>query len=137
MIASGIPLTVSMAILDDIDKFKSLALSFILSTDAEDQIEQTNNIVREIEIWSNANAANLMEFVPNQTILDNFRHCWISGMPLSEITNSEPNAAKISKDYYGYTLPWIIHAISQMFDSESEQIFIQAYSSIAMFVLTF
>lgn len=134
LIASGIPLTVSMAILDDIDKFKSLALSFILSTDAEDQIEQTNNIVREIEIWSNANAANLMEFVPNQTILDNFRHCWISGMPLSEITNSEPNAAKISKDYYGYTLPWIIHAISQMFDSESEQIFIQAYSSIAMFV---
>lgn len=134
LIASGIPLTVSMAILDDIDKFKSLALSFILSTDAEDQIEQTNNIVREIEIWSNANAANLMEFVPNQTILDNFRHCWISGMPLSEITNSEPNAAKISKDYYGYTLPWIIHAIFQMFDSESEQIFIQAYSSIAMFV---
>ena len=134
LIASGIPLTVSMAILDDIDKFKSLALSFILSTDAEDQIEQTNNIVREIEIWSNANAANLMEFVPSQTILDNFRHCWISGMPLSEIIKSEPNAAKISKDYYGYTLPWIIHAISQMFDSESEQIFIQAYSSIAMFV---
>lgn len=127
-------ITVSMAILDDIDKFKSLALSFILSTDAEDQIEQTNNIVREIEIWSNANAANLMEFVPSQTILDNFRHCWISGMPLSEIIKSEPNAAKISKDYYGYTLPWIIHAISQMFDSESEQIFIQAYSSIAMFV---
>lgn len=29
LIASGIPLTVSMAILDDIDKFKSLALSFI------------------------------------------------------------------------------------------------------------
>lgn len=75
-----------------------------------------------------------MEFVPSQTILDNFRHCWISGMPLSEIIKSEPNAAKISKDYYGYTLPWIIHAISQMFDSESEQIFIQAYSSIAMFV---
>ena len=104
MIASGIPLTVSMAILDDIDKFKSLALSFILSTDAEDQIEQTNNIVREIEIWSNANAANLMEFVPNQTILDNFRHCWISGMPLSEITNSEP-----SKNFKG--LLWIYIAL--------------------------
>lgn len=134
LIASGIPLTVSKAMLDDIDKFKSLAVSFMLSTDTEDQIEQINNIVREIEIWSNINAANLMESVPDQNVLDKFRHCWISGLPLSEIVKSEPQADKISKDYYGFSLPWIIHAISQMFDSESEQVFTQAYASIAMFV---
>lgn len=134
LISSGIPLTVSKAMLDDIDKFKSLAVSFMLSTDTEDQIEQINNIVREIEIWSNINAANLMESVPDQGVLDNFRYCWISGLPLSAIVKSEPQADKISKDYYGFSLPWIIHAISQMFDSESEQVFTQAYASIAMFV---
>lgn len=134
LIASGIPLTVSKAMLDDIDKFKSLAVSFMLSTDTEDQIEQINNIVREIEIWSNSNAANLMESVPDQGVLDNFRYCWISGLPLSAIVKSEPQADKFSKDYYGFSLPWIIHAISQMFDSESEQVFTQAYASIAMFV---
>lgn len=134
LIASGIPLTVSKAMLDDIDKFKSLAVSFMLSTDTEDQIEQINNIVREIEIWSNINAANLMESAPDQNVLDKFRHCWISGLPLSVIVKSEPQADKISKDYYGFSLPWIIHAISQMFDSESEQVFTQAYASIAMFV---
>ncbi len=134
LIASGIPLTVSKAMLDDIDKFKSLAVSFMLSTDTEDQIEQINKIVREIEIWSNINAANLMESVPDQGVLDNFRYCWISGLPLSAIVKSEPQADKISKDYYGFSLPWIIHAISQMFDSESEQVFTQAYASIAMFV---
>ncbi|MCI9576710.1 MAG: hypothetical protein HFJ84_08645 [Clostridiales bacterium] len=134
LIASGIPLTVSKAMLDDIDKFKSLALSFMLSTTTEDQIEQINNIVREIEIWSNNNAANLTGSIPNQNTLDKLRHNWISGLPLSVIAKSEPQADKILKDYYGFALPWIIHAISQVFDSESEQVFIQAYASIAMFV---
>ena len=134
LIASGIPLTVSKAMLDDIDKFKSLAISFMLSTDTEDQIEQINNIVREIEIWSNINAANLMKSIPEQNVLDNFRYSWISGLALSVIVKSEPQADEISKDYYGFSLPWIIHAISQMFDSESEQVFTQAYASIAMLV---
>lgn len=134
LISSGIPLTVAEVMLNDIDKFKSLASLYILSTDTEDQILQINNIVREIEIWSNINAANLMESVPSQNVLDNFRHYWISGLPLSVIIKAEPEADKLSKNYYGFLLPWIIHAISQMFDSESEQIFTQTYASIAMFV---
>ena len=75
-----------------------------------------------------------MESVPSQNVLDNFRHYWISGLPLSVIIKAEPEADKLSKNYYGFLLPWIIHAISQMFDSESEQIFTQTYASIAMFV---
>ena len=73
--------------LNDIDKFKSLASLYILSTDTEDQILQINNIVREIEIWSNINAANLMESVPSQNVLDNFRHYWISGIGTDFYTN--------------------------------------------------
>ncbi len=134
LIASGIPLTVSQAMLDDINRFKSLAESLTLSTDTEDQIVRINNIVREIEIWSNTKAADMIDSIPNQKILDNIRQSWISGLPLSEIVKLEPQADRISKDYYGFTLPWIIHAISQMFDTESEEAFAQTYASIAMFV---
>ncbi len=131
---NALPLSVSNAMLDDIDKFKTLAISFMLSTDIEEQINQTNNIVCEIEIWSNAKAANLMESIPDQQILDHIRRNWISGLPLSDIVKTEPEASKITKEYYGFALPWIIHAISQMFASESEKAFAQTYTSIAMFV---
>ncbi len=134
LIASGIPLTVSKAILDDINKFKSIAAAFAHVADKEDRIVQINNIIREIEIWSRINASNLFKENPPQEILDNIRSSWISGLPLSVIAKSEPQADKISKDYYGYTLPWIIHAISQMFDAESEGNLAQIYASIAMFV---
>lgn len=72
--------------------------------------------------------------MPEQDSLDHIRRDWISGVPLSEIIKNEPMAEKISKDYYGFTLPWIIHGISQLFDSVLEETIVQTYSSIAMFV---
>lgn len=134
LISSGVPLSVSKLILDNIDYFRTLALSFVLCGDAANQIGQVDKIVREVEIWSNAHASNLMATVPAQNILDNIRCSWISGISLSTITESEPTANQVSKDYYGFTLPWILHAISQMFDSESEKIIVQTYASVAMFV---
>lgn len=134
LVASDIPLSVSKAIFDSIDKFRTLVLSFVPSGDVNDQLEQVDIIVREIEIWSNSNASNLMESVPEQRTLDNLRHNWISGVSLSKIAKLEPSIDKIAKDYYGFTLPWIIHAISQMFDPELEKIIVQTYALIAMYV---
>lgn len=134
LIASGVPLSVSKAILDNIDSFRALALSFVLAIDSDDRIEQLIHIIREIEIWSNTYALNLMEYVPKQDILDKILFHWINGVSLLAIAKLEPSADKILKDYYGFTLPWIIHAISQMFDSETEEAIVQIYSSIAMFV---
>lgn len=120
--------------LDSVEDFRTLALSFTSQSTADEQIDQINNIVREIEIWSNLNAEHLIENMPEQDSLDHIRRDWISGVPLSEIIKNEPMAEKISKDYYGFTLPWIIHGISQLFDSVLEETIVQTYSSIAMFV---
>lgn len=134
LVASGVPLSVSKAIFDNMDEFRKNALSFLLYTDDNNHIEQVDKIVREIEIWSNNYATSLMVSVPEQDTLDNMRYNWISGVSLVKIKELESNADKISKDYYGFTLPWIIHAISQMFDPDSEEAISEVYSSIAMIV---
>ena len=134
IIASGIPLSVSQRMLDSIEDFRALALSFASQSTSDEYIAQIDRIVREIEIWSNLNAKYLVGDIPEQECLDLIRHDWISGMPLSEIIKNEPTAEKITKDYYGFTLPWIIHGISQLFDPVWEETIVQTYSSIAMFV---
>jgi hypothetical protein len=135
LISSGVPLSVSKSMLEDIDFFRSLALTFIQSyVDEHDDIELIDSIIRELEIWSNQKAHNLMNAVPEQLTLDNMRRPWISGDALATIMMFEQEAAEISKDYYGFTLPWIIHAISQMFDHETEASVIQLYTSLAMLV---
>lgn len=134
IIASGIPLSVSQRMLDSIEDFRALDLSFASQSTSDEYIAQIDRIVREIEIWSNLNAKYLVGDIPEQECLDLIRHDWISGMPLLEIIKNEPTAEKITKDYYGFTLPWIIHGISQLFDPVWEETIVQTYSSIAMFV---
>ncbi|MEA4986442.1 MAG: DEAD/DEAH box helicase [Anaerovorax sp.] len=135
LIASGVPLSVSRLIYENADFFRNIALDFIQSIESEgNRIETISNTVREIEIWSNEHANNLMDVTPNQEVLDIMRSHWISGAPLAEIVKLAQEADKISKDYYGFTLPWIIHAVSQMYDQDSEENIVQAYASLAMFV---
>ena len=135
LVASGVPLSVSISILNNIELFRSLATSFVKELEGEcDTIELLDNIIRELEIWSNENASDLIGSVPDQVSLDNIRRDWISGVALVTIINSEQKANRISKDYYGFTLPWVIHAISQMFDSEVEEDIVQTYSDLAMYV---
>ncbi|WP_152401344.1 DEAD/DEAH box helicase [Paenibacillus cellulositrophicus] len=135
LISSGVPLSVSKAMLEDIDFFRNLAMTFIQSSVGEnDDIELVDNIIRELEIWSIQKAHNLMNFVPEQAGLDKIRRAWISGDALATIMTFEQDAAEISKDYYGFTLPWIIHAVSQLFDHETEENVVQLYTSLAMFV---
>lgn len=135
LVSSGVPLSVAKSILDNIDFFRSLAISFLKElAETCDRIELLDNIVRELEIWSNENASGLIESVPAQSSLDIIRRDWISGVSLATIRDSEHEADCITKDYYGFTLPWIIHAISKMFDSEVEEGIVQIYSDIAIFV---
>lgn len=133
LVASGVPFSVSKFILDDIEFFRNLATSFMQGLKEErDQIDLLNNIVHELEIWSNQYASVLFEQVPSQSALDHMRCDWLSGHSLASIRSCERNADSISKDYYGFTLPWIIHAVSQMFDPVSEEEIVRLFSDIAM-----
>ena len=135
LIASGVPLSVSKLIFESVDYFRTLALAFIQSfEDERNHVEIINETVREIEMWSNEHAQNLMNAIPDQSVLDKIRSQWIGGVSLSEILKLESEASAISKDYYGFTLPWIIHAISQMFDKESEENIAQVYTTLAMLI---
>ncbi len=135
LISTSVPLSVSQSMLKDIDFFRNLALTFIQSSVGEhNDIHLIDNIIRELEIWSNQKAHKLMKFVPKQTVLDNIRRPWISGDALVSIMTIEQDAGEISKEYYGFTLPWIIHAVSQLFDHETEENIVQLYTSLAMFV---
>lgn len=135
IVASGITFAVSKSILNNIDLFRNLAMQFIQQlVDKCNEVEALDKMIRELEIWSNQNADDLIQIMPSQSVLDNVRQKWISGVSLSEIRIAGREVDNITKNYYGFTLPWIIHAISQMFDSESEKEIVQVYSNIAMFI---
>lgn len=83
--------------LDSVEDFRALALSFASQSTSDEYIAQIDRIVREIEIWSNLNAKYLVGDIPEQECLDLIRHDWISGMPLSEIIKMSRRQKKSQK----------------------------------------
>lgn len=135
LVATGVPLSVSQKILVDKDIFKNLSDIYYQGIlNGENKINLLNKLLRDVESWSNQNASTLMKQVPSQEILEQMREDWLKGISLVIISQNGVDADDIVKDYYGFTLPWIIHAISQMFDSKQETKEFQFYSNLATFV---
>ncbi|MGF6990529.1 hypothetical protein M2150_001794 [Lachnospiraceae bacterium PM6-15] len=132
IISSGIPVSVAQNICDDREIFEIKALEYL--NDIETGIEQgkcLNKIVLEIELWSLANAKSIIESLPSQEELILVRKSWLAGAPLIEIRKYSIDIEKITKDFYGFTLPWIINAIAQMFDAKIEEAIVDLYTSVA------
>ncbi|EEL0857104.1 DEAD/DEAH box helicase, partial [Listeria monocytogenes] len=134
-IASGVPLSVAKALIDDSEYFRNLSFNFIDSIQSgENKSEAINVILQNIELWSRQNAGTVIENIPDQSVLNVIRQPWLSGMPLKEIRKIDRNIDDIAKNYYGFNLPWIVNAIAQIFDKEAEEEINKIYSNLAIFV---
>jgi len=136
IIATGVPFSVAQAIQKDINFFRTLAENFLLESDLFDQdIEILSKYICKIEKWAFDKAGSLIdEKTPPQEILDAIRLDWISGVELTKISSYVPQASDAIKYLYDLTLPWIIHAISQLFDSKFDEEIFRVYSLFAMLI---
>ncbi|EAD5953246.1 DEAD/DEAH box helicase, partial [Listeria monocytogenes] len=81
-IASGVPLSVAKALIDDSEYFRNLSFNFIDSIQSgENKSEAINVILQNIELWSRQNAGTVIENIPDQSVLNVIRQPWLSGMP--------------------------------------------------------
>ena len=134
IISSGIPFSISKAMLEDIEFFKEIAVSYLTKIDSNNSIDEMICLVKQLDSWSILHAHALMDNPPNENDLDLVRAQWIRGGPVAQIIQSTKNASKIIKDYYGFTLPWIIHAISQTTNNPFNNIISDFYTSLASVV---
>jgi len=131
IVASGLPLSVALKAHENLDLFRVLADEYIQSDFTFISLTIT---VKRIESWARDNASSITEKMPDESALDKLRSLWLGGTGLRELIKQDSNATVICKDFYGYQLPWIIHAISQKFDKAVEKERISALSQIALLV---
>lgn len=136
IIATGVPFSVAREIQKDTDFFRSLAENFILERDSDFQeIETVSKYIGKIEEWVFTKANSLLdEKIPSQEVFESIRHDWIAGVELAIISSRVPQASDAIKYCYDFTLPWIIHAISRLFDPETDEEICRAYSLLAMLI---
>lgn len=137
VISSSLPLSVSKMVLENVTFFREIANDFSLKTllfGTTAWLDMLSKFVQKIEQWVNLHASNLLDNIPSQKSLDAIRSLWLAGEALAEIRAVCADIDEIAKDYYGYTLPWIVNAIAQMFDPNLEKEIHDIYTNTAKLI---
>lgn len=110
VVSSGLPLSVALRAHENLAVFGAVAEAY----DASDKTATAlADAVRVIEEWARANAAPVTGDMPDAAKLNAMREGWLGGVGLRTLSALDPDANSISRELYGYQLPWIIHAASQ------------------------
>lgn len=130
IVASGLPLSVGIVAFNQLDIFREMVDRFLASESCGNAI---NGLVEELESWARDNATPITEGMPSQELLDKIRPLWIGGTSLHNIIETcGKETLKICTTLYTYQLPWLLHAIAQKLDKESEESRVQALSLIGL-----
>jgi hypothetical protein len=112
--SSGIPL-MSIAKIDELmDEILLVSTTYLTS---EKRIEHKIDFLKSIE--------NIIEQLPSSHFRHDFlpqdidvvRPIWLNGDSLKGIANGN----KIANDYFGFTIPWVLNAISKKFNQQGNE----------------
>lgn len=141
IIATGVPFSVSLALLRDTSLFRSIAEAAMFIDSIFPHIDNSLKVVKQIEEWIFANASTLIDDkVENartkltETDADMIRKKWVVGTDLAIINGNFENSEEIIAKLYEFVLPWVIHAISRLFDPKTDEEIQKFYSRLALFV---
>ena len=113
VVCSGFPLRASTVLKNNIDVIAELTQQYIADSQSHESLLQT---VRFFETLSTS-LPNICREIPSEGERHLVRDGWLQGVPLKSLTTKTENALKITADYYGYGIPWIIHASAQQLRS--------------------
>ena len=110
-VSSGLPYQCARNLYRDRAEWKA-AVETIVTEEIDFQL--IVQLLEWIEEWVRLNGDGVIGAWQEKSEFDLIRDGWIKGLPTSDLNQLTPNAGKICKDVYGYQLPWLIHAGSQV-----------------------
>lgn len=132
VVSSSLPLSVALRANERLDVFKGIAGA--LAADAQ-SFPQLVAAVRAMEEWARAHAGPVTAGpMPDPAKLDGLREGWLAGTALQVLSSIDADAREISKNLYGYQLPWIIHAASQQLRGAGESDGADVLAKLALLV---
>lgn len=131
IVTSGVPVSIGAQLVNDLDRFAEWASRL---SEAEYTIESLTEILSNIEDWAREHASAIVGDAPDAKVLNKLRYGWLSGVSLRELTELESSAADISKELYGYQLPWLINGAAHILRTSGQDKLSGSLSKLALLV---
>ncbi len=111
IVGAGLPLVVAIEAYASSAAFREAADSYIAAARSAAGLEHA---VRFFEDWARSHAMSISGDFPTSVELESVRHGWLNATPLSELRARLGHVAEsVTRDLYGWQLPWVIHGASQ------------------------
>lgn len=131
VVSSGLPMSVAVRAHESLATFSAIAG---MCASESPMLSDVTAAVRAIEEWARGNAAAVTGTMPDASKLDAIRDGWLGGTGFQALSAKDPDAREISKDLYGYQIPWIIHAAAQQLRSADEGDKAEVLTKLALLV---
>lgn len=131
VVSSGLPISVAIRAHESLATFGTIANTCAAESPS---LSDVTAAVRAVEEWARGHAAAVTGTMPDASKLDAIRDGWLAGTGLRALSEQDSDARQISKDVYGYQLPWIIHAAAQQLRGTGEAEEADALAKLALLV---
>ncbi len=131
VVSSGLPLSVALRAHEHLSVFSGIAERYVADAGS---ISALAECVRAIEAWARDHAEAVTGAMPAEARLDAIREDWLKGVGLRELNTTDSEASSITRELYGYQLPWIIHAAAQQLRAAEQADNADALARIALLV---
>lgn len=115
---SGLPLRAALAIQSRLDELRAIADEYAA---AATEPTATERAVSRCEDWVLGANLSVIKHVPEAATRGALRSGWLAGTRIREICRPESDDLKSLTEFYGYTLPWVLHAVAHQLRSCGEE----------------
>jgi len=131
VIASGLPLSVSIAALNHLDQFRAAVDHYL----DDPHGPALNALVLAFETWAREHAKTIIPQMPPAAVLDEIRPLWLSGRALRGIVQTcGDDSIDTCTELYGFQLPWLFHSVAQKLDKTLEEPRFSALAKVGLLV---
>ena len=118
VVSSSLPFKVALHMFDDIGAWAQMVDGYEA---AGESFEALVLLLSQAESWARQNAASLADKLPEEATLAKVREGWLRGLPLRTLCKDGKELHAACRDFYGFTLTWIIHAASQQLRASRDE----------------
>src|SRR5262249_48057266 len=102
---------------------------------AGESAEAMAEVVIRAEDWAKQKATSLIDVFPHDDVRSKVRSEWLGGVPLRNVyKNTGKEGFKACRDFYGFSLTWILHAASQQLRALGDKDRADLLARISLFV---
>lgn len=111
VVASSLPLRAALSVYGDLTTWAAWVDEYVAAGASHAAL---NAFVAHGEGWLVRHVAFIAdEAIPAPALLSSLRNGWLEGRPLKELAKVHKKALAACRGFYGITLTWLLHAVSQ------------------------